>query len=98
MQMRSKAAHLSGHIVVAKARELADELGIEDFVGSQGWLHGFKMRHSIKYWNLHGEASAADNSGVTFAQERLPQFIEERVSDSSNSSCIIQIFLMKSNC
>lgn len=68
MQMRSKAAHLSGHIVVAKARELADELGIEDFVGSQGWLHGFKMRHSIKYWNLHGEASAADNSGVTFAK------------------------------
>lgn len=46
--------------------ELAKLLGIDEFKASDGWLAGFKKRHSIGLRRIQGEAAAVD---VSFLNE-----------------------------
>ncbi|VDO79488.1 unnamed protein product [Soboliphyme baturini] len=41
---RSQNLPVSGPLVQAKAKQIARDLGIDDFKGSNGWLHRFKRR------------------------------------------------------
>lgn len=75
---------MTGPLIIEKAKELAAELGIENFTGSAGWLQKFKKRHKIEQYTLHGEAAAADAEGISFARDKLPDFIEEQVSPSKS--------------
>lgn len=49
---------ISGPIIVAKAKEYANQLNIPDFRGSNGWLSRFKERHTIRQLKINGERAS----------------------------------------
>ncbi|KAI1705711.1 tc5 transposase DNA-binding domain-containing protein [Ditylenchus destructor] len=51
---------VSGELLMEKAKEFADHLGIDDFKASDGWLENFKRRNSITFGKRHGEAADVD--------------------------------------
>ncbi|GFN99689.1 tigger transposable element-derived protein 6 [Plakobranchus ocellatus] len=55
---RSKNVPLSGPILVEKAKEFAERLGVTSFTGSTGWLDRFKSRHGIVMKRICGESAA----------------------------------------
>ena len=59
-------AILSEAILIEKAKELADGLGIPDgtLKFSAGWLQKFKDRNGIRQQKLHGEASSANLAAI----------------------------------
>ena len=62
-QSKAQGAPISGPIVMEKARELAQELGI-DFVPCSGWLGRFKRQHGIIFMAVSGEAASVIMSTV----------------------------------
>ena len=79
LQKREQDLILGGPMIMVKANEIAQAMGIEDFKASSGWLANFKKRHGIRSFKLHGEASSADMAGVALAKEKLPSLIKELV-------------------
>jgi hypothetical protein len=77
--LRAQGAVVQDSLLVKKARELAGKLGLteEEFGASNGWLEGFKKRHNIKSYSLHGESGSASGSGVLVAKGAVPAIIEE---------------------
>jgi len=63
-QARALNIPLSGPVLVAKASQLAAELGHSDFKCSDGWLTRFKSRHDITFRTISGEAAAVDTDVV----------------------------------
>jgi len=66
-------------ILLARAEELArEELKIspEELKLSNGWLDGFKKRHNIKNYNLHGEASSIIDcpAEIKIIQEEIKKY------------------------
>lgn len=57
---RQNNVPISGPILKAKAEKFAEQLGITDFKGSEGWLGKFKHRHNITYGKMNGEAQDVD--------------------------------------
>ncbi|KAK3786513.1 hypothetical protein RRG08_046408 [Elysia crispata] len=45
---RVKYVTLSGPILVEKAKDFAERLGVAGFIGSTGWLGRFRSHHGIK--------------------------------------------------
>ena len=64
---------INGPLLKSKANALAEELGINDWEASDGWLHRFKHRHGMVFKNVCGE-SATVSSEMTekWYQETLP--------------------------
>ena len=54
-----------------KATDYAERLGIEGFKGSNGWMHRFAMRNSLKMHRIHGEAGSADTTAVDIDKEKI---------------------------
>jgi len=52
---------ISGAILKAKTEELAKKMHYSDFVATDGWLFRWKPRHNIKFKNIYGEKSNANN-------------------------------------
>ena len=69
-QSRAQGAPISGPIVMEKAGELAQELGI-DFVPCSGWHGRFKRRHGIIFKAVSGEAASVDMSTGSALKELL---------------------------
>lgn len=57
---RQNNVPISGPIVKAKAEKFAEQLGINNFKASEGWLGKFKLRHNITYGKINGEARDVD--------------------------------------
>ena len=76
-QKRAQGALITDRLLVEKAKALAEKLLIEKFKASDGWLAGFKQRHSIKLQRPHGESGAADLEGVDIARTVIGQIITE---------------------
>ena len=55
-EKRSKNVHISGTLLQETARDLAAKMGIEDFKGGNGWLHGFKKRKGLSLRAFQREA------------------------------------------
>lgn len=53
----------------------ADELGIEGFKASNGWLPSWKECYNIKQFKNSGESADVDMDVVENFQERLPGLI-----------------------
>ena len=53
----------------------ADELGIEDFKASNGWLTSWKKRYNIKQFKISGESADVDLDVIENFKKRLPDFI-----------------------
>ena len=47
-----------------KAKEIAKQLGHDQFKSSDGWFKGWKKRHDLRYTKLYGEASEADEEAA----------------------------------
>jgi hypothetical protein len=63
-QARGSNAVISGTLLREKALHTATRLGIEDIKASNGWINGFKQRHSVVYKTVSGECKSVDfNSG-----------------------------------
>lgn len=76
-QKRAQGALITDRLLVEKAKALAEKLLIDKFKASDGWLAGFKKRHSIKLQRPHGESGAADLEGVDVARIVIGQIITE---------------------
>ena len=63
-EVRSRDVRISGELLMATAKEMAEKLGISDFKASRGWLDGWKTRNGIKLRNISGEAKSADVSSA----------------------------------
>ena len=74
--VRSKNIPLSGPIIQEKALYFAQELGLDDFRASNGWLGRWKTRHSIKAFKVSGESAGVDIDTVEGFKSKIPEFIE----------------------
>lgn len=63
-QMLAKNVPINGPLMLEKAKQLALELGHEDFDPDRNWLDRLKKRHNIKKLTVSGEKAAADHVGA----------------------------------
>ena len=61
---------IDGNILKTKASYFANQLSIEDFHYSEGWLGGFKKWHSLRQFKKQGEAASAPST-ESIENERL---------------------------
>lgn len=73
---RAKNIPISGPIICEKALHFANELGVEDFKASTGWLDSWKHRHSIKSFVVSGESADVDLQKTDDYKRRLPEICE----------------------
>ena len=98
-QSRAQGAPISGPIVMEKAGELAQELGI-DFVPWYGWLGRFKRRHGIIFKAVSGEAASVDMSTVEtwrgYALKELLQLYKpDDIFNADETGIFSNVFLIR---
>ena len=64
-----------GTQISEKAKEIANQLGFNDFKPSNGWFDRWK-KHNIKRMTNSGESGDISGSTVSFWKERLPKIVE----------------------
>jgi hypothetical protein len=68
---------LTDDILSTKALEFAFLLKEDKFKGSNGWVDGFKKRHNLKQYNIHGEAASAPLENLSTMREDLRQTLKD---------------------
>uniref|UniRef100_A0A3B3SSQ9 HTH CENPB-type domain-containing protein n=1 Tax=Paramormyrops kingsleyae TaxID=1676925 RepID=A0A3B3SSQ9_9TELE len=75
-QVRGKHVSITGPLLTEKAAEFANELNIENFNASGGWLDRFKARHNIIFKAVSGESeSVSVETEENWKQNVLPDLI-----------------------
>lgn len=69
---RTQNIPISGQLVKAKAKEVADQLGYDNFHASDGWLQKWRKRHNIDFRSISGEAADVNREDVDQFMEKLP--------------------------
>ena len=69
--IRSRNAVVNDEMMLEKARKFGEELHVENFNYSRGWLSRLKERHGIASHKLHGESASADMTIVEDGRKRL---------------------------
>ena len=73
---RAKNIPVHGPLVKEKANQLAEKLGHTSFGCSEGWLQRFKMRHSLVFRTIRGEAKSVTAESVSpWFETRLPDLL-----------------------
>ena len=72
----SKNIFPGGPVLIEKAKEIAEQLGISDFKGSRGWLDKWKLRYNIKQVKVCGESGDVHGVTIDSWKERLPEILE----------------------
>ena len=67
--IRAKNTIINDDMLIEKAKIYGNQLGVQDFAYSKGWLQMFKKRHVISKHVAHGEADSEDP--VAVSQGRL---------------------------
>ncbi|GBM58401.1 Tigger transposable element-derived protein 6 [Araneus ventricosus] len=62
---RAKNIHVRGVLLLEKAREVGESLGLETFKASNGCLEKFRTRHKISFKQICGEEKSANPNEVT---------------------------------
>lgn len=76
--MRDKNIQLQGSILREKAHKFAEELGIESFQASTGWLDKFKHRNGIVQKVMSGEsASVSEVDCEDYRRDVLPTLLAD---------------------
>lgn len=60
--VRSNNIFVSGNILKEKALEIANELNVENFNASNGWIERFKERHGLSFKKICGESAIVDKN------------------------------------
>jgi hypothetical protein len=68
---RNKHLPISGPIIQAKALEVAESLGLNEFKASNGWLERFRQRHDITFKAICGESADVNIEDVKIWKEKL---------------------------
>ena len=71
-QARAKNIPISGPILQSKALQFAEELDVEDFRASNGWLDAWKKRYNIKQFKISGESAGVNMALVDDYKSRIP--------------------------
>ncbi|XP_008181899.1 tigger transposable element-derived protein 6-like [Acyrthosiphon pisum] len=74
---RSYNLPVSGSLLQEKARGVANEVGLESFKASNGWLQKFRERHNISFKNICGEGNSVDTSVIEKWLEKLKTLISD---------------------
>ncbi len=69
--------NISGPMIQTKALEFAEELNLNEFKASNGWLSCFLKRHNIVFRAKSGERGDVNIETVTTWKERLPEIIKD---------------------
>ncbi|XP_049267996.1 TBC1 domain family member 13 [Rhipicephalus sanguineus] len=74
---RSSNFPISGPILEQKAREIALQMGVENFALSNGWLSCFKKSHGLVFKAISGESAAVNRDICTdWQQGRLQEILD----------------------
>ena len=65
-----------GPTLIEQAKTIAQQLQIEGFKASNGWLQKWKSTHSLKSMTISGESAAVPVDTVQSWKERLPEILE----------------------
>ena len=77
-QARNQQVPISGPILMEKAKEIAEHMGLPSFSGSTGWLDRFKSCHGIVFKNVCGEsASVSTTSTDEWKESNLKKILED---------------------
>ena len=61
---------VTGPVLIEKAHHIVIKLSIA-FVGSNGWLQGFKVRYGICQHHFHGQAQSVNENNVSAAYKQI---------------------------
>ena len=75
--MSAHHAAINDEMLLTKARQLGEQLGITDFSYSRGYLHRFKSRRGMKRKLYKGEADSADMTAVQTGREDLQRVLQD---------------------
>ena len=73
-QALAKNVPINGPLLKSKANALAEELGINDWEASDGWLHRFKHWHGMVFKNVCGKSMTVTEK---WYQETLPLLLDQ---------------------
>lgn len=71
---------ISGPIIQAKALEVAQNIGLNEFKASNGWLERFRRRHDITYKTVCGESADVNIEDVKSWKQRLSIILKDYAS------------------
>ena len=71
----SHHAAVNDDMLITKARGYGEQMGVENFQYSRGWLQNFKSRYGIKSKTYEGEAASADLKSVETGREDLRKLL-----------------------
>lgn len=72
---RVKKLCVSGPMLQEKAREISNNLKVENFVASNGWLECFRKRHNVSFKTVCGEGGDVSLTEVADWKDRLTAFL-----------------------
>ena len=72
----ARRIHLSGPLIKECALEFAEELKIDTFKASNGWLDSFMRRHNIVFKTMSGERGDIDNTVVEDWKSKLHELCQ----------------------
>ena len=67
---------ISGPLIKEKALIMSVEMGLDDFIASNGWLHRWQQRYNIGSNVLSGDRAEVDEETVNDWSKRLPLVCE----------------------
>ncbi|KAM7306822.1 tigger transposable element-derived protein 4-like [Ixodes scapularis] len=82
---RSSNLPVTGPILEEKARNIALQMGTENFKFSDGWLSRFKKHHGVVFPTIAGEsATVVQNVCADWQQQKLQDVLSNEPSDIFN--------------
>ena len=72
----SRNIYPGGPQLCEKAKQIAEQLGVHEFKGSNGWLSRWKTRYNVKRMRVCGESGEVSGETVDSWKERLPELLE----------------------
>ena len=77
LDARSRNLPISGPLLQAQAKLVAEKLNMPDFKASNGWLESFRTRHEITFGQINGEANDVDMTVIEDWKLKIQSLIAE---------------------
>ena len=74
---RANNIPVTDSILKEKAQKFSDDLGVVDFIYSNGWLQRFKNRHSIICHKISGESAGINPQLIRDGRQQAADIIKD---------------------